>query len=46
MNLLKKKDYISPDIEIILVDVEIGYSVSGNEDENGGGISLPDWGFI
>ena len=36
-------EYESPEIEMIKIKVEQGYSASGN-DNNGGGIPAPGWG--
>lgn len=38
-----KSNYQTPILEVIEVQVEQGYSASGN-DNNGGGISAPGWG--
>ena len=38
-----KFEYESPKIEMIKIQVEKGYSASGN-DNNDGGISAPGWG--
>ena len=46
MKLLTEKDYTAPCVEMILVDVEKGFSASGGEGNDEGGITLPDWGFI
>lgn len=38
--------YTSPEIEVLMVRVENGFSASGNGDGNGGGIGLPSWDII
>ena len=40
---IMKSNYQTPILEVIEVQVEQGYSASGN-DNNGGGISAPGWG--
>ena len=40
---IMKSNYQTPNLEVIEVQVELGYSASGNEN-NGGGISAPGWG--
>lgn len=46
MEMLKENMYVSPQLEVIEVGVEQGFAGSGNDDSNGGGMSLPGWEII
>ena len=46
MEMLKESMYVSPQLEVIEVEVEKGFAGSGNNDGNGGGMSLPGWEII
>ena len=43
---MDQREYVSPQMEVIEVEVEKGFSNSGNNDGNGGGMSLPGWEII
>jgi len=41
---MKDKFYVPPTLNLLYVDVELGYAGSGNDDE--GGMGLPGWEII
>ena len=46
MQYMVLREYEAPQVEIIEVEVEIGFAGCGNEDGNGGGMTLPGWEII
>ena len=40
------REYVAPQVEIIEVEVEKGFAGSGNDEGNGGGMTLPGWEII
>jgi hypothetical protein len=46
MQYMVLREYEAPQVEIIEVEVEKGFAGSGNEDGNGGGMTLPGWEII